>query len=135
MRVLLFALLTGAVLQSWGQKFPKVVGHLPKLSSELPKPVVCPVLPELFDSEEPIDQVFNGLHEFLRYIWDRHCCGSIAMTWLPDDLRAHCGQPVHIKAKTLAEACCQAAWAWPATWSTWNRGYGWTIVVHRPNRE
>lgn len=129
MKGLLLALLLGAVLQSWGQKFPGMVGPLPKLSKELPNAVICPILPTWFDRTPPIDRVFANLDEFLDMIWEEHCCAGFSLTWLPDRVREQCGSPVHIKAKNLTEACCQAAWAWPCTWHTRTTPYVWIAVI------
>jgi hypothetical protein len=83
MRDIMLALLLGAVLQSQGQKFPKVVGQLPRLQKELPGPGVCPKLPECFYAPEHIDKTFPSYGKAVMWFTLHHYCETVlwVTTW------------------------------------------------------
>lgn len=132
MRGLLLALLLGAVLQSWGQKFPNMVGQLPKINQELPKPWVCPSMPESWSDPYPINRVFPNLDSFLMYLRDKVHQGPVMVSWRTECVYEHGNRPLQYKARNVAEALCQAMATYEVEWVIHNVTVGAALTV-RPS--
>lgn len=128
MRAMLLALLLGAVLQSQGQKFPKVVGQLPKLHKELPGPGVCPKLPECFFLQEKIDITFPSYQKALVWFMLHEYCQKTI--WITNhECRGRCLEvPVRIQGNSIAEAINSLVKQHPLYWVLLPQHYGYLMA-------
>lgn len=127
----MISLILGVVMSSRAQKFPNMVGELPKLHKELPNAVQCPRLPNCFRDYYPIDRVFNNAGEFLEWLQQHSYCCAVMITYQVAQMEAAAAFRVHVKAQSLREAVCQVVWAYKLTWHTWPISNGYAIVVTR----
>lgn len=132
MRAVLLALLLGAVLQSQGQKFPKVVGQLPRLQKELPGRGVCPKLPPCFFIEQKIDQTFPTYSKAVMWFTLQHYCETTLWltTWSADNFQEH--GPIRVQGNSMGEAINDLVRQGPFYWVLLNRG-GTYWMAGRPS--
>lgn len=114
------------------QKFPSMVGNLPKLYKELPNPVQCPTLPECFNEYYPIDRVFSNAGEFVIWLQQHSYCCAVIATYQLAQVQGAAHSRVHVKAQSLKEAICQVVWAYPLTWHVWPVANGLAVVLTEP---
>lgn len=131
MRWLLFALLLGAVLQSWGQKFPKMVGPLPNLAKELPGPGQCPKLPPCFFEQQGIDKTFPNYGKALMWFTMHWYCESTIWCSMSPETPWFDDQPVRVKGNSIGEAICDLIRQRPMYWIIKRGEHVW-IIAGRP---
>jgi hypothetical protein len=128
MRGFVLALLLGAVLQSWGQKFPSVIGNLPKLHKELPGAGVCPKLPKCFFEQEKIDITFPCYGKAVMWFTTHtYCETTYWVSSFPCNESNHVG-PVRVQGNSIGAAINDLVRQRPLYWVLVNKhGVNWMV--------
>lgn len=112
MRGLLLALLLGAVLQSWGQKFPGVVNDLPKLGFELPVLTACGVFPPCLTKPGRYVTGQHNLRSFAEVLGSFESCCNMRFILLEETPHSADGLPITVEGNSFADLVCKGAKAY-----------------------
>lgn len=132
MRALLAGVLLLATLCAHSQKIPKVVGIVPKLGTEDPKPWICPPMPKSWSDAYPITRVFPHLESFLQYLRTEVYHGPVNVSWRPGCVKEHGNRVYRCNAPNVAEAICKAMARYQVEWVLRDVSDGVLLVV-RPS--
>lgn len=109
---MLIALLLGAVLQSWGQKFPGVLPGIPNVGFELPKLSSCGLFPAGMTKPGYCATGRHTLESFAEALCSFKGVGNMRTVVVTDTPHQAQGVQLTIEANSLAELVCKAAKAY-----------------------